>query len=99
LVSIRLADIPVLDVNRDREKLWNAILAEARKAVEEDGADVIVLGCGALFGLAQQLQKELGVPVIDPGLVALKIAEDLVKLRLAQSKKAFPFPNPKRRCM
>jgi allantoin racemase len=99
LASIRLADILVLDIDRDREKLWSALSAEARKAVEEDGADVIVLGCGALLGLAQQLQKELGVPVIDPGLVALKVAEDLVKLTLAQSKKAFPFPNPKRRYM
>jgi len=97
LASVRLTDISVLHIKRDRERLKNALLKEARKAVEEDGADVIVLGCGSLLGLAEELQKELKVPVVDPGLAALKIAEDLVKLRLAQSKRAFPFPSPKRR--
>ena len=97
LASVRITDIPVLDIRKDREKLYSALLAEGRKAVEEDGADVIVLGCGGLLGLAEELQKELRVPVIDPGLAALKVAEDLVKLGLAQSKKAFPFPNPKSR--
>jgi len=97
LVSVRIADIPVLDIKKDTEKLRSALLAQARKAVEEDDADVIVLGCGGLVGLTQELQRELKVPVIDPGLVALKIVEDLVKLGLAQSKKAFPFPGPKSR--
>ena len=97
LASVRLAEISVLDIKKDREKLKIAVLGEARRAVEEDGADVIVLGCGSLLGLAEELQKELKVPVVDPGLAALKIVEDLVKLRLAQSKRAFPFPSPKRR--
>jgi len=97
LASVRISDIPVLDIKKDREKLHSTLLAMARKAVEEDGADVIVLGCGGLLGLAEELQKELKLPVIDPGLTALKVAEDLVKLGLAQSKKAFPFPNPKSR--
>jgi len=97
MASVRLTEISVLDIRKDREGLKSALLREARKAVEEDEADVIVLGCGSLLGLAEELQKELKVPVIDPGLAALKIAEDLVKLRLAQSKRAFPFPNPKGR--
>jgi len=97
MASVRLTEISVLDIRKDRERLKSALLREARRAVEEDEADVIVLGCGSLLGLAEELQKELKVPVIDPGLAALKIAEDLVKLRLAQSKRAFPFPKAKRR--
>jgi len=97
LASVRVVNIPVLDIRKDREKLQSTMLAEARQAVDHDGADVIVLGCGGLLGLAAELQTELNVPVIDPGEVALKIAEDLVRLGLAQSKKAFPFPSPKMR--
>lgn len=97
LASVRPTEILVLDIKKDYEKLKNSLLEEARKAIEEDEADVIVLGCGGLLGLAEELQRELGVPVIDPGLTALKIAEDLVKLRLSQSKRAFMFPHPKKR--
>ncbi|MCB1744963.1 MAG: aspartate/glutamate racemase family protein, partial [Gammaproteobacteria bacterium] len=68
--------------------------AEARRLVDEDGAQAIVLGCGATTGLAARLGRDLGVPVLDPGLVAAKYAEMLVGLGLSQSKKAFPF-NPR----
>jgi len=97
LASVRLTDIKVLDIKKDFNKLVNALYEEAKKAIEEDGADVIVLGCGSLLNIAEILQKRLGVPVIDPGLAALKFAEMLVKLGLKQSKKAYPKPYEKRR--
>ena len=53
-----------------------------------------MLGCGATTGLAERMQRELGVPVLDPGLIAAKYAEMLVALGLSQSKRAFP-PNPR----
>jgi allantoin racemase len=97
LASLRLTDIRVLDIRKDFDHLVSALIEEGGKAIEEDGADVLVLGCGGLLNVAEVLQQKLNVPVIDPGLVALKIAEDLVKLRLAQSKKAFPGPYEKKR--
>lgn len=97
LASVRLTDIKVLDIKKDFNKLVNALYEEAKKAIEEDGADVIVLGCGSLLNIAEILQKRLGVPVIDPGLAALKFTEMLVKLGLKQSKKAYPKPYEKRR--
>jgi Asp/Glu/hydantoin racemase len=45
------------------------------------------------------MQEKLNVPVIEPGLVALKVAEDLVKLKLTQSKRAYPKPYEKRRTL
>jgi allantoin racemase len=92
LASVRLTDIRVLDIKKDFDHLVSALTNEGKRAVEEDGADVLVLGCGGLLNVAEILQKKLEVPVIDPGLVALKIAEDLVKLKLVQSKKAFGEP-------
>jgi allantoin racemase len=97
LASVRLTDIRVLDIRKDFDHLVNALIEEGGKAIKEDRADALVLGCGGLLNVAEKLQQELNVPVIDPGLVALKIAEDLVKLRLAQSKKAFPRPYEKKR--
>jgi allantoin racemase len=97
LASVRLADIRVLEIGRDFDHLVNALSEEATKAIKEDGADVLVLGCGGLLNLAEMLQEKLDVPVIDPGLVALKITEDLIKLKLTQSKKAYALPYQKKR--
>jgi len=99
LASVRLTDIRVLDIKKEFDRLLNALMEEGRKAVEEDGADVPVLGCGGLLNVAEILQEKLNVPVVDPALVALKIAEDLVKLKLAQSKKAYPKPYEKKRTL
>jgi Asp/Glu/hydantoin racemase len=46
-----------------------------------------VLGCGGFIGLSEELSRECGVPVIDPTLVTVKIAESTVKLRYTHSKK------------
>ncbi|MBE3087847.1 MAG: aspartate/glutamate racemase family protein [Chloroflexi bacterium] len=59
----------------DNAKTETAVLREARGAVEDDGAEVIVLGCTGLSVLAQRAQQQLGVPVLDPILVGLKVAE------------------------
>jgi len=97
LASVRTIDIRVLDIKREFDKLVNALIEEGRMALEKDGADVLVLGCGGLLNIAEILQEKLNVPVIDPALAALKIAEDLVKLNLAQSKKAYGKPYEKKR--
>jgi len=97
LASVRRVDVRVLDIRKEFDKVVEALAEEGRNAIEEDGADVLILGCGSLLNIAEILQQRLGVPVIDPGLVALKVAEDLVKLKLAQSKKAYPKPYEKKR--
>lgn len=66
--------------------------AEARRAMEEDGADVIVLGSTTMHQSAAYLASELPIPVLNPGQVAWKHMELLVGLGLTHSKKAFPSP-------
>jgi len=39
------------------------------------------LGCTAEFGFYQEIQKEIGVPVVDAVVAPVKFAEFLVKLR------------------
>jgi allantoin racemase len=95
LASVRAIDMPVLEL-LDHEKAKIAILNEAKKAIEEDGAHVIILGCAGMSPILTYLQHHLQVPVIDPGGAALKIAESLVFLGLTQSKRCYPPPPPKK---
>lgn len=97
LASVRITDVRVLDIKKESNKLMNALTEEGRKAIEEDGAEVLVLGCGSLLGTNEKLQEKLNVPVIDSGLAALKVVEDLVKLKLTHSKKAYVKPYTKKR--
>ena len=67
----------------------------ARVAVEQDGADVLVLGCMSMAflpGICEELGRRVGVPVVNPVMAALKTAEALVSMRLAHSKAAWPAP-------
>lgn len=97
LASIRQLNIPVMDLFEDLLKYKETILKEGRKAVEEDGADVIVMGCGFMSGISEELQAELGVPVLDPTRTAIRFTEMIVGLGLSHSKKAYPFPVPKKK--
>jgi len=74
------------------EVIFAKLEAEARAAIEEDGADVIVLGSTTMHQSAGHLASVLPVPVINPGVAAWKQAELLVSLGLSHSKRAFPSP-------
>jgi len=90
LVSVRSVDIPVLDLKKDRDLLIQRLIEHAELAVKEDNADVIVLGCTGMAGLAGAVEKglhkkESKVPVVDPVKAAVKFAESLVDLGLSQA--------------
>jgi len=62
-------------------------LDTAKAALDEDLAEVIVLGCAGLSGLDKNLSRELEVPVLDSIVCALMIVTGLVKAGLSISKK------------
>ena len=62
-------------------------LDAAKKAIEEDMAEVIVLGCAGMCGLDKTMEKALGVPVLDGVTCALILASGMVKAGIATSKK------------
>ena len=80
-IGIRREPGKALDLQRDPEETKRRIVQAAKKAIEQDGAEVIILGCTQYFGFYQELQDALGVPVIDAALAALNYAEFLVDLR------------------
>ena len=80
LVSMRPVELGVHDFQVDHQRTCDRLLSEGRKAVREDGAEVIILGCTAEYGFHEQMQNELGVPVIDAVLAPFKYAEFLAEL-------------------
>ena len=92
LISVREVDVNFPELQDSGSNLLNdGLLRESRKAVEQDGADVLILGCTSFVGSEDWLMKELGVPVLQPGNVAVKFAELLYDLRLTHSRKAYPL--------
>jgi allantoin racemase len=94
LASVRAVEVSVLDLAKERPRVIETFVREGKKAIEEDGADVLIPGCMsmAFLGVAEDVQKELGIPVLNPAAVALKTAELYVRLGLSTSKRAYPTP-------
>jgi len=85
LASVIGLEIPVLELERDKEKTIKAVVKASEKAVK-DGAEVIALGCTGLAYMADEIRKRLHVSLIEPASLTLKIAEALVDLGLRHSK-------------
>ncbi|MGC9530215.1 MAG: aspartate/glutamate racemase family protein [Candidatus Bipolaricaulaceae bacterium] len=81
LASFKSLELGVYDFQRDPAETARRLREAAKSAVEEDRAEAIILGCTIEFGFYQELQAELGVPVIDAVVAPLKYAEFLVELR------------------
>lgn len=83
--GVRASDVPVLELEDPASNARAKISAVIRRAVEEDRAEAIVLGCAGMADLANSLSAEHGVPVLDGVSCAVKLAEGLVGLGLKTS--------------
>ncbi len=84
--SIRVIGLDVEDLEHlSDDELEDHLFEESRRAINEDGAEVIVLGCCGLAGLDSRLNVRLGVPVLDPVGSAVKVLESLVDMNLRTS--------------
>src|SRR6478752_9890593 len=84
--SVRASGLAVLELEEEPERAVEAIISQALLAVREDKAEVIVLGCGGMAGLDEQIRQRAGVPVVDGVASAVTIAESLVRMQLSTSK-------------
>jgi len=74
---------------------------EALRAIEEDGAEVIILGCSAAYWMQPYLEKRLNsmgweIPVLEGYRCAIEQAKMLVNLKVDVSGLAFPSDHPKK---
>ena len=72
--------------------VFGKLLEQAKAAIEEDGADVIVLGSTTMHQSHAFLAENLSVPVVNPGQVSYKLCEMMLELGLTHSKVAYPAP-------
>ena len=94
---IRAANIAVLALEDPNSGARDRLRSEIVRAIAEDNAEAIVLGCAGMADLALTLSQEFGMPVIDGVGAAVKQAEALVALGLATSKRgAYAAPVAKR---
>ena len=59
MASVRSVEIPVLELEKNPGLLCEGLVRQAILAVEEDGADTVILGCTGLAGLAGQVRDGL----------------------------------------
>jgi allantoin racemase len=93
--TVRAVEVPVAGVAHGSAHLLEVFAAEGRRALAEDAAEALILGCAGLTDLLVPLQDELGVPVIDGVLAAVTMAEGLLAQGLTTSR-ASTFAAPER---
>jgi len=95
--NVHASELPVLDLEKPGSNARGIILEACRSALVQDRSECIVLGCAGMADLCEDLTAELGVPVIDGVVAAVKLVEALVGMRLSTSKHgdwARPLPKP-----
>ena len=100
MASCRAIDIPVLELGTDMEATRAALVEEAAKAVELDGAEAVIFGCTGLLGCAGAVRdglraRGIDIPVIDPIPTAVNMAAALARSGLSHSRLTFPAPPAK----
>ncbi|WP_213014775.1 aspartate/glutamate racemase family protein [Acinetobacter rathckeae] len=84
--KIRCIDLPVLALEQDSNATYQRLKESCLLAKADDDIGAIVLGCGGMSKMVDQLSQEIGIPVIDGVGAAVKLAEALVGLGIKTSK-------------
>lgn len=82
--SLKQQDAPLLE----------RILAAIDAAVDEDGADTIMLGCTCMAPVGPEIAKRAQVPVLEPMRTGYKTVETMLSLGIRHSYQAYPKANP-----
>jgi Asp/Glu/hydantoin racemase len=94
--GIRMLDAAIRSVPDVQEEKQELLIELANRAVDENGADVVILGGAPLAGLAAKVADRISVPLVDQAAAAVKQAEALVALRPRKATKGtFRRPDPK----
>jgi allantoin racemase len=93
-VSVRACGLGTAEVDADPQAAVAAIVDEAARAIAEDGAEVICLGCAGMAPVTTAITTKLGVPAVDGVAAAVVLAESLVRLGLGTSKVGASAPGP-----
>lgn len=79
-----------------REEILFRLTEAVRSLVDTDQSEVIILGCTAFSPYLAELSESLapsghsGIPIIEPTALGIRMAEVLVDLGLAHSRRTYP---------
>lgn len=93
--SVRAIEVPPDNQNLlsgKEEDVFPLLEAAGRRAIEEDGAEVLILGSTTMHQSHAFLSARLPVPVINPGPLSYKMAEAAMALGLSHSRVGYPAP-------
>lgn len=91
LASIKDVGIPVLDLENEK-KLKEKLVETSLQAIDEDGAQAIVLGCTGMLDVATEVEKRLAeeegkpAPVVEPTKASITFLQSLIRSGLSQSR-------------
>lgn len=91
--SIRLVKMSVDDL-KDVDKVREAVFVQALKAIDEDGAEAIILGCTGFIDVAAYVTGRLQeskrpAPVLDPNHLGVTFLTMLIRNGLSQSRMTY----------
>lgn len=75
LASVRALDRPIRDIGGVQDEHAAHLKALCTAAVQDDGAEALILAGAPLAGLARRIEGELPVPLVDPIAAAVKQAQ------------------------
>ncbi|WP_063740156.1 aspartate/glutamate racemase family protein [Amycolatopsis jejuensis] len=94
LASVRGVEMPVAEL-REHDRLVTALCEQAERAIAEDGAQVLILGCTGMCGVTTAFRAALAhhdVPVIDPTVAAVSAVVSQLMLGVHHSGRAYALP-------
>ena len=94
LASIRCLDRPLQDIGRVQQDHEQALQALCQSAVDDDGADVIIIAGAPLAGLARSIKQRIPVPVVDGVSSAVCHAQTLASLAPEPARRGSFAPPP-----
>lgn len=82
LAGDRPLGLGVADLADDTKSL-DAMIATGKRLRDEDGADVLIMGCAGMARYRAPLQEATGLPVVEPTQAAVSMALGQIRLNLS----------------
>ncbi|QEM82829.1 aspartate/glutamate racemase family protein [Halomonas binhaiensis] len=98
LASIRALDDPLAHIGRVQQDQGDRLVTLAERAVQDDGADVLILAGAPLAGLARSVSHRLPVPALDGVTCAMHQAQAMVDLAPHTPRGGSYSPPPAKDC-
>lgn len=85
MASVETFNLPIADFVNDKEVLRNSIL-NSSKAAKAKGAEVLLLGCAGMTMIGDEIEAQVGIPVIDPIKTGIVILNAILDAKLSVCK-------------